>query len=177
MKDTSTIKGKVARLYTTLVSTTCRAVSGAAVLLCAILTVLLGYPRHRGLFSLGVESLICGGIFAGLIGVMGSRTMGFLSDKMLGRTVDIGLKSYFWMGCIFTGAGVIFLLAGFIIKWKDQKRIDVKYNLSHTCYIYILFIHSVTLLYQTFRILHYKNLLLIYIYPFLIFQKERDIRM
>ena len=125
MKDTSTIQGKVARLYTTLVSTTCRAVSGAAVLLCAILTVLLGYPRHRGLFSLGVESLICGGIFAGLIGVMGSRTMGFLSDKMLGRTVDIGLKSYFWMGCIFAGAGVIFLLAGFIIKWKDQKRIDV----------------------------------------------------
>ena len=103
MKDTSTIQGKVARLYTTLVSTTCRAVSGAAVLLCAILTVLLGYPRHRGLFSLGVESLICGGIFAGLIGVMGSRTMGFLSDKMLGRTVDIGLKSYFWMGCIFAG--------------------------------------------------------------------------
>ena len=42
MKDTSTIQGKVARLYTTLVSTTCRAVSGAAVLLCAILTVLLG---------------------------------------------------------------------------------------------------------------------------------------
>ena len=125
MKDTSTMQGKVARLYTTLVSTTCRAVSGAAVLLCAILTVLLGYPRHRGLFSLGVESLICGGIFAGLIGVMGSRTMGFLSDKMLGRTVDIGLKSYFWMGCIFAGAGVIFLLAGFIIKWKDQKRIDV----------------------------------------------------
>ena len=125
MKDTSTIQGKVARLYTTLVSTTCRAVSGAAVLLCAILTVLIGYPRHRGLFSLGVESLICGGIFAGLIGVMGSRTMGFLSDKMLGRTVDIGLKSYFWMGCIFAGAGVIFLLAGFIIKWKDQKRIDV----------------------------------------------------
>ena len=116
MKDTSTIQGKVARLYTTLVSTTCRAVSGAAVLLCAILTVL---------FSLGVESLICGGIFAGLIGVMGSRAMGFLSDKMLGRTVDIGLKSYFWMGCIFAGAGVIFLLAGFIIKWKDQKRIDV----------------------------------------------------
>ena len=34
MKDTSTIQGKVARLYTTLVSTTCRAVSGAAVLLC-----------------------------------------------------------------------------------------------------------------------------------------------
>ena len=72
-----------------------------------------------------MESWICGGIFAGLIGVMGSRTMGFLSDKMLGRTVDIGLKSYFWMGCIFAGAGVIFLLAGFIIKWKDQKRIDV----------------------------------------------------
>lgn len=49
---------------------------------------------------------------------------------------------------------------------------DVKYNLSHTCYIYILFIHSVTflyLLYQMFRILHYKNLLLIYIYPFLVF--------
>ena len=109
MKDTSTIQGKVARLYTTLVSTTCRAVSGAAVL-----------PRHRGLFSLGVESWICGGIFAGLIGVMGSRTMGFLSDKMLGRTVDIGLKSYFWMGCIFAGAGVIFLLAGFIMKYSEH---------------------------------------------------------
>ena len=84
MKDTSTIQGKVARLYTTLVSTTCRAVSGAAVLLCAILTVLLGYPRHRGLFSLGVESLICGGIFCRTYRSYGKPDYGLLIGQDAG---------------------------------------------------------------------------------------------
>lgn len=122
MKDTSTIQGKVARLYTTLVSTTCRAVSGAAVLLCAILTVLLGYPRHRGLFSLGVESLICGGIFAGLIGVMGSRTMGFLSGQDAGAYGRYRVKVIFLDGLYICRGGCDIPACGIYNKVERPKK-------------------------------------------------------
>ena len=52
MNDTSTVQGKVAKLYTILLSMPCRVAAGAAILILAVLTILLGYPRYRGLFSL-----------------------------------------------------------------------------------------------------------------------------
>ena len=70
MNDTSTVQGKVAKLYTILLSMPCRVAAGAAILILAVLTILLGYPRYRGLFSLGVEGLICSVIFAPGIGLM-----------------------------------------------------------------------------------------------------------
>ena len=121
MKDTNTMQGKIVKLYTTLVSTTCRVAAGVAVLLLAVLTILIGYPRYRGLFSLGVEGLICGVIFAPGIGVMGNAAMRVLSNRVLGRTMDVDLKAFLWMGCIFAGAGVVFLVTGLIMKWKDQR--------------------------------------------------------
>lgn len=121
MKDTSTVQGKVVKLYTVLVSDACRVVAGVAIILLAALTVLIGDPRYRGLFSLGVEDLICGGIFAGGIGFMGNKVMHLLSNRILGRTMDVNLDSFMWMGCIFAGAGVVFLIAGLIVKWKDAR--------------------------------------------------------
>ncbi len=121
MNDTSTMQGKVAKLYTVLLSTTCRVAAGAAILILAILTILLGYPRYRGLFSLGIESLICGIIFAPGIGLMGNKVLSLLTDRMLGRTIDVDLKAFLWMGGIFAGAGVVFLLAGLIMSWKDDR--------------------------------------------------------
>ena len=121
MNDTSTMQGKVAKLYTVLLSIPCRVAAGAAILILAILTILLGYPRYRGLFSLGIESLICGIIFAPGIGLMGNKVLSLLTDRMLGRTIDVDLKAFFWMGCIFAGAGVVFLLAGLIMSWKDDR--------------------------------------------------------
>lgn len=121
MNDTSTIQGKVAKLYTVLLSIPCRVAAGAAILILAVLTILLGYPRYRGLFSLGVEGLICGVIFAPGIGLMGNKVLSLLTNRILGRTIDVNLKSFLWMGCIFAGAGVVFLLAGLIVSWKDDR--------------------------------------------------------
>lgn len=121
MNDTSTVQGKVAKLYTILLSIPCRVVAGAAILVLAVLTILLGYPRYRGLFSLGVEGLICGIIFAPGIGLMGNKVLSLLTDRTLGRTIDVNLKAFLWMGCISAGAGVVFLLAGLIVSWKDDR--------------------------------------------------------
>ena len=121
MNDTSTVQGKVARLYTILLSMPCRVAAGAAILILAVLTILLGYPRYRGLFSLGVEGLICGVIFAPGIGLMGNKVLSLLTDRILGRTIDVNLKAFLWMGCISAGAGVVFLLAGLIVSWKDDR--------------------------------------------------------
>ena len=121
MNDTSTVQGKVAKLYTVLLSIPCRVAAGAAILILAVLTILLGYPRYRGLFSLGVESLICGIIFAPGIGLMGNKVLSLLTDRILGRTIDVNLKAFLWMGCISAGAGVVFLLAGLIVSWKDDR--------------------------------------------------------
>ena len=121
MNDTSTIQGKVAKLYTILLSMPCRVAAGAAILILAVLTILLGYPRYSGLFSLGVEGLICGVIFAPGIGLMGNKVLSLLTDRILGRTIDVNLKAFLWMGCISAGAGVVFLLAGLIVSWKDDR--------------------------------------------------------
>ena len=121
MNDTSTVQGKVAKLYTILLSMPCRVAAGAAILILAVLTILLGYPRYRGLFSLGVEGLICGVIFAPGIGLMGNKVLSLLTDRILGRTIDVDLKAFLWMGCISAGAGVVFLLAGLIVSWKDDR--------------------------------------------------------
>lgn len=121
MNDTSTVQGKVAKLYTILLSMSCRVAAGAAILILAVLTILLGYPRYRGLFSLGVEGLICGIIFAPGIGLMGNKVLSLLTDRILGRTIDVNLKAFLWMGCISAGAGVVFLLAGLIVSWKDDR--------------------------------------------------------
>lgn len=121
MNDTSTVQGKVAKLYTILLSMPCRVAAGAAILILAVLTILLGYPRYRGLFSLGVEGLICGVIFAPGIGLMGNKVLSLLMDRILGRTIDVNLKAFLWMGCISAGAGVVFLLAGLIVSWKDDR--------------------------------------------------------
>ena len=121
MNDTSTVQGQVAKLYTILLSMPCRVAAGAAILILAVLTILLGYPRYRGLFSLGVEGLICGIIFAPGIGLMGNKVLSLLTDRILGRTIDVNLKAFLWMGCISAGAGVVFLLAGLIASWKDDR--------------------------------------------------------
>lgn len=121
MNDTSTVQGKVAKLYTILLSMPCRVAAGAAILILAVLTILLGYPRYRGLFSLGVEGLICGIIFAPGIGLMGNKVLSLLTDRILGRTIDVNPKAFLWMGCISAGAGVVFLLAGLIASWKDDR--------------------------------------------------------
>lgn len=121
MNDSSTVQGKVAKLYTVLLSIPCRVAVGTAILILAVLTILLGYPRYRGLFSLGVEGLICGIIFAPGIGLMGNKVLSLLTDRILGRTVDVNLKAFLWMGCISAGAGVVFLLAGLIASWKDDR--------------------------------------------------------
>lgn len=121
MKNTNTIQGKIARLYTILESTTCRVAAGAAIIILAILTIVIGYPRYRGLFSLGIEWVICGIIFAPVIGLMGNKVMGFLSNRMLGRTIDVNLESFLWLGGIFAGAGVVFLIAGLIVSWRDNR--------------------------------------------------------
>lgn len=121
MNDTSTVQGKIAKLYTILLSMPCRVAAGAAILILAVLTILLGYPRYRGLFSLGVEGLICGVIFAPGIGLMGNKVLSLVTDRILGRTIDVDLKTFLWMGCIFAGAGVVFLLAGLIVSWKDDR--------------------------------------------------------
>ena len=121
MNETSTVQGKVAKLYTILLSMPCRVAAGAAILILAVLTILLGYPRYRGLFSLGVEGLICGIIFAPGIGLMGNKVLSLLTDRILGRTIDVNLKAFLWMGCISAGAGVVFLLAGLIASWKDDR--------------------------------------------------------
>ena len=121
MNDTSTVQGKVAKLYTILLSMPCRVAAGAAILILAVLTILLGYPSYRGLFSLGVEGLICGVIFAPGIGLMGNKVLSLLTDRILGRTIDVNLKAFLWMGCISAGAGVVFLLAGLIVSWKDDR--------------------------------------------------------
>ena len=121
MNDTSTIQGKVAKLYTVLLSIPCRVAAGAAILILAVLTILLGYPRYRGLFSLGVEGLICGVVFAPGIGLMGNKVLSLVTDRILGRTIDVNLKAFLWMGCISAGAGVVFLLAGLIVSWKDDR--------------------------------------------------------
>lgn len=121
MNDTSTVQGKVAKLYTILLSMPCRVAAGAAILILAVLTILLGYPRYRGLFSLGVEGLICGVIFAPGIGLMGNKVLSLLTDRILGRTIDVNLKAFLWMGCISAGAGVVFLLAGLNVSWKDDR--------------------------------------------------------
>lgn len=121
MNDTSTVQGKVAKLYTILLSMPCRVAAGAEILILAVLTILLGYPRYRGLFSLGVEGLICGIIFAPGIGLMGNKVLSLLTDRILGRTIDVNLKAFLWMGCISAGAGVVFLLAGLIVSWKDDR--------------------------------------------------------
>ena len=121
MNDTSTVQGKVAKLYTILLSMPCRVAAGAAILILAVLTILLGYPRYRGLFSLGVEGLICGIIFAPGIGLMGNKVLSLLTDRILGRTIDVNLKAFLWMGCISAGAGVVFLLAGLFLSWKDDR--------------------------------------------------------
>ena len=121
MNDTSTVQGKVAKLYTILLSMPCRVAAGAAILILAVLTILLGYPRYRGLFSLGVEGLICGVIFALGIGLMGNKVLSLVTDRILGRTIDVKLKAFLWMGCISAGAGVVFLLAGLIVSWKDDR--------------------------------------------------------
>ena len=121
MNDTSTVQGKVAKLYTILLSMPCRVAAGAAILILAVLTILLGYPRYRGLFSLGVEGLICGIIFAPRIGLMGNKVLSLLTDRILGRTIDGNLKAFLRMGCISAGAGVVFLLAGLIVSWKDDR--------------------------------------------------------
>lgn len=121
MNDSSTVQGKVAKLYTVLLSIPCRVAAGAAILVLAVLTILLGYPRYRGLFSLGVEGLICGIIFAPGIGLMGNKVLSLLTDRILGRTIDVNLKAFLWMGCISAGAGVVFLLAGLIVSWKDDR--------------------------------------------------------
>lgn len=121
MNDTSTVQGKVAKLYTILLSMPCRVAAGAAILVLAVLTILLGYPRYRGLLSLGVEGLICGIIFAPGIGFMGNKVLSLLTDRILGRTIDVNLKAFLWMGCISAGAGVVFLLAGLIVSWKDDR--------------------------------------------------------
>ena len=121
MNDTSTVQGKVAKLYTILLSMPCRVAAGAAILILAVLTILLGYPRYRGLFSLGVEGLICGVIFAPGIGLMGNKVLSLLTDRILGRTIDVNLKAFLWMGCISAGAGVVFLLAGLIVSWTDDR--------------------------------------------------------
>ena len=121
MNDSSTVQGKVAKLYTVLLSIPCRVAAGTAILILAVLTILLGYPRYRGLFSLGVEGLICGIIFAPGIGLMGKKVLSLLTDRILGRTIDVNLKAFLWMGCISAGAGVVFLLAGLIVSWKDDR--------------------------------------------------------
>lgn len=121
MNNTGTVQGKVAKLYTVLLSTPCRMAAGASILILTVLTILVGYPRYRGLFSLGIEGLICGIIFAPGIGLMGNKVLGVLTDRMLGRTISVNLKAFFWMGCIFAGAGVVFLLAGLLVSWKDDR--------------------------------------------------------
>lgn len=121
MKNTNTIQGKIARLYTILESITCRVAAGAAIIILVILTIVIGYPRYRGLFSLGIEWVICGIIFAPVIGLMGNKVMGFLSNRMLGRTIDVNLESFLWLGGIFAGAGVVFLIAGLIVSWRDNR--------------------------------------------------------
>lgn len=121
MNDSSTVQGKVAKLYTVLLSIPCRVAAGTAILILAVLTILLGYPRYRGLFSLGVEGLICGIIFAPGIGLMGNKVLSLLTDRILGRTIDVNLKAFLWMGCISAGAGVVFLLARLIVSWKDDR--------------------------------------------------------
>lgn len=121
MNDSSTVQGKVAKLYTVLLSIPCRVAAGTAILILAVLTILLGYPRYRGLFSLGVEGLICGIIFAPGIGLMGNKVLSLLTDRILGRTIDVNLKAFLWMGCISAGAGGVFLLAGLIVSWKDDR--------------------------------------------------------
>lgn len=52
---------------------------------------------------------------------MGNKVLSLLTDRILGRTIDVNLKAFLWMGCIFAGAGVVFLLAGLIVSWKDDR--------------------------------------------------------
>ena len=106
MNDTSTVQGKVAKLYTILLSMPCRVAAGAAILILAVLTILLGYPRYRGLFSLGVEGLICGVIFAPGIGLMGNKVLSLLTDRILGRTIDVNLKAFLWMYLCRSRSGI-----------------------------------------------------------------------
>lgn len=122
MKNTDTLQGKIAKLYTILVSKECRSAAGAVILLCAILTILLGGTRYRGLFSLAIESVICGIIFAPGIAILGNKVMGVLSNRMLGRTVRVNLKDFLLLGCVFAGTGVVFLITGLIVNWKDQRK-------------------------------------------------------
>lgn len=110
MNDTSTVQGKVAKLYTILLSIPCRVAAGAAILVLAVLTI-LSLSKIQRSPSLGVEGLICGIIFAPGIGLMGNKVLSLLTDRILGRTIDVNLKAFLWMGCISAGAGVVFLLA------------------------------------------------------------------
>ena len=90
------LQGKVAKLYTILLSMPCRVAAGAAILILAVLTILLGYPRYRGLFfTLVLEGLICGVIFAPGIGLMGNKVLSLLTDRILGRMIDVNLKASF----------------------------------------------------------------------------------
>ena len=52
---------------------------------------------------------------------MGNKVFSLLTDRILGRTIDVNLKAFLWMGCISAGAGVVFLLAGLIASWKDDR--------------------------------------------------------
>ena len=122
MQDTNTMQGKVAKVYTILVSKECRIAAGVIIILCAILTILLGSPRYRGIFSLAVESVLCGIIFAPGIGLLGNKAMAFLSNRMLGRTISVSFGSFLWLGCIFAGTGVVFMIVGVIVSWKDNRR-------------------------------------------------------
>ena len=46
--------------------------------------------------------------------LMGNKVLSLVTDRILGRTIDVNLKAFLWMGCISAGAGVVFLLAGLI---------------------------------------------------------------
>ena len=52
MNDTSTVQGKVAKLYTILLSMPCRVAAGAAILILAVLTILLAIQDTEVSFHL-----------------------------------------------------------------------------------------------------------------------------
>ena len=45
----------------------------------------------------------------------------FVKQHSLHGGADVNLKAFLWMGCISAGAGVVFLLAGLIVSWKDDR--------------------------------------------------------
>lgn len=120
VKDGTGAGNRLVRLYTVLDSVWFKCTMSVILLGLIVLTVVISPSVYRALAFLGGGSLMIAAAFLFVFGAMGNRLMMLLSNHYMGRTMMLETDSLNKTGFIFLAAGILLILASFIIRFRQN---------------------------------------------------------